>query len=243
MTFTPGWSRERAFSLGAVALLHLGLAWALVAGLAYRVMPLSSDALRVFTVTVPEPPPPVPEIVPPPAPAAREGAAAPAGRRARPSPVVARPSPVPRPQPIRAAEKPAEGAAPSSGASTAGPGPGSGGVGTGTGAGGEGSGAGGVRARLRSGTIRNRDYPRAAWRARIEGAVTVRYTVGTDGRPRGCRVTRSSGNAELDSTTCRLIEARFRYEPARNAAGEPVEAQVGWRQSWWIEGGRDPDPE
>lgn len=63
----------------------------------------------------------------------------------------------------------------------------------------------------------------------------VRFTVGIDGRARDCRVITSSGHAVLDATTCRLIEARFRYAPARDAAGQPVAEERGWRQRWWID--------
>jgi protein TonB len=59
--------------------------------------------------------------------------------------------------------------------------------------------------------------------------------VGIDGRVTRCRVTRTSGNAELDTTTCQLIERRFRYMPARDRDGNPVVSDVGWRQTWWLE--------
>ncbi|MCA1749419.1 MAG: energy transducer TonB, partial [Sphingomonadales bacterium] len=49
-----------------------------------------------------------------------------------------------------------------------------------------------------------------------------------------CVVVESSGNADLDSATCRMIRQRFRYAPARNAAGEPVADRRGWRQSWCL---------
>jgi protein TonB len=88
---------------------------------------------------------------------------------------------------------------------------------------------------LLSGAIGDRDYPRAARAARDEGIAVVRFTVGADGRARDCRVATSSGHAELDAVTCRLIEARFRYAPARDAAGQPVAEERGWRQRWWIE--------
>ncbi len=64
---------------------------------------------------------------------------------------------------------------------------------------------------------------------------TVRFTIEASGRVSGCRISRSSGDAALDSTTCRLIEARFRFRPATNARGEPVASPYGWRQSWWLE--------
>ena len=93
----------------------------------------------------------------------------------------------------------------------------------------------GTRARLLAGTINDRDYPAAAARAAIGGSVTVRFTVGTDGRARDCGVMRSSGDIALDATTCRLIQRRFRYAPARDEAGRAVESQQGWRQDWWLE--------
>jgi protein TonB len=65
--------------------------------------------------------------------------------------------------------------------------------------------------------------------------VLVRYTVGVDGRPSGCTVTQSSGNEDLDSNTCRLVEQRFRYEPARDADGRVVPDTVNGRHVWWTE--------
>jgi protein TonB len=66
----------------------------------------------------------------------------------------------------------------------------------------------------------------------------VRYVVGTDGSVGGCRVTRSSGHAELDETTCRLIEQRFRYRPARDGAGRPVPETVSRTFDWLLPLGR-----
>ena len=82
------------------------------------------------------------------------------------------------------------------------------------------------------------DYPPAARRSGVEGSVAVRYIVGTDGRVSGCRVLRSSGHAELDSTTCRLIEQRFRYRPARDFEGRPVPEPVSRTFDWMLPGRR-----
>ncbi|MDQ2893168.1 MAG: energy transducer TonB, partial [Pseudomonadota bacterium] len=108
--------------------------------------------------------------------------------------------------------------------------------GLGSGARGSGTGGGGTGARLIRGQIVNRDYPRDARRDKLGGSVTVRFTVTADGRARGCSVMQSSGVASLDATTCRLVEQRFRYAPARDAAGSPIAEQRGWRQTWWLEG-------
>lgn len=233
--------RERTASMAAVALIHVAVAYLFIAGLAYRFIPSPENALRVFAVNVPPPPLPEPER-PRSARPEREGAAAPEGRKARASPVVSLPSPVERPQPVTAAPIPRDGSESSAGAAERGVGPGSGGTGAGTGSGGQGAGSGGgggARARQIDGRIRHRDYPPGALRDRIGGTVRVRYTVGIDGRPRNCVVERWTGSIELATTTCRLIERRFRYRPALNAAGEPIPSEVGWEQIWWLENGRD----
>lgn len=99
--------------------------------------------------------------------------------------------------------------------------------------------AGGIvtRAALIKGRLKNSDYPRAARKAGAEGTVHVRFLVNPDGGVGGCTVTRSSGNAELDGTTCRLIERRFRYKPARDAQGRPTSDVIVGEQLWWIKPG------
>lgn len=87
---------------------------------------------------------------------------------------------------------------------------------------------------LVKGRLKNSDYPRAARRAGAEGTVHVRFLVNPDGGVGGCTVTRSSGHPELDSTTCRLIERRFRYRPARDVQGRPTSDVVVGEQLWWI---------
>ena len=93
-----------------------------------------------------------------------------------------------------------------------------------------------------SGRLGNSDYPRSALRAGVQGSVKVRYTVGIDGRAGGCTVIGSSGDAALDSTTCSLIEKRFRYRPARDRSGRPV-PEVVRRTYDWIIPSRSPPPD
>ena len=81
----------------------------------------------------------------------------------------------------------------------------------------------------------DRDYPETASRAKAGGEVETRFTIQPTGRVTHCRITRSSGDAALDATTCRLIEQRFRFKPATNTAGEAIASEYGWRQSWWLE--------
>jgi protein TonB len=140
--------------------------------------------------------------------------------------------------PIVAAPIPAQGDERSSGASPLpGPGTGSGGQGVGTGSGryGDGPGGGGMGPRQIKGRIRNSDYPHSAVEAGANGMVSVRYTVAIDGRVTRCIVTGSSGNADLDSTTCRLIQQRFVFHPARDAYGRPVQADIVEDHEWIME--------
>lgn len=172
-----------------------------------------------------------------------EGAAAPAAPHARPTPVAAAEPLKPLPEPeVAAAPAPGDGRTARAGAADVGitTGAGAGGIGQGSGAGLSGLGAGGggaglIRARWQAGVIRDRDYPAGASRRNAGGTVVAHFDVQPDGRVAGCRVVQSSGNPDLDATTCRLIEARFRYTPARDAAGNPVADVAGWRQDWWME--------
>ena len=234
---------DRLRSAVAVAVIHVGLAYALLFGLNVDLAREVVEPLRVFDLPpAPPPPPPVEEPRPAPAPSkAREGAAAPPALEAKASPVVASPVEVPPvlPPPVVAAVLPAEGSASKTGASDiAGLGTGAGGEGNGTGSGGagEGSGDGGIvtRAQHLQGRLTSADYPRAAGDAGAEGTVLAHFEVGTDGLVSDCRVVSSSGNAELDETTCRLIERRFRYAPARDAQGRAVPDVGGWEEVWWI---------
>ncbi len=62
----------------------------------------------------------------------------------------------------------------------------------------------------------------------------VRLSISAAGRVTACAVMRSSGRSDLDETTCRLVQRRFRFHPARNGAGEAVAGAYGWRQRWWL---------
>lgn len=225
-------ARQRAIAGGAALVAALAVGVGLLGGLDLTVVRKTGDAITAFALPMP---PPEPQAVPERKPSeAASGKASAANLRARPAPVEA-----PRPVvlPVAAAPKAGDGSEASAGASaTAGPGSGAGGRGDGLGAGGAGNGAGGAtRPVWRSGTIADRDYPKAARRARVGGEVEVRFTVETSGRATRCRVSRSSGDASLDATTCRLIEERFRFRPATDSAGRAIASDYGWRQTWWLE--------
>lgn len=66
------------------------------------------------------------------------------------------------------------------------------------------------------------NYPSAALRAAAEGAVTVQVRVTPEGRATQCEVVRSSGHESLDEGACRAVKRYARFEPARDASGQPV---------------------
>lgn len=160
-----------------------------------------------------------------------EGAA---GKKAEPTEVVV-PEPkqvLPAKSPVVAAPIAGTGSASTAGAATAGTGPGAGGSGTGRGGGG--SGGGGSEAQWISGGLENSDYPRAALRNKLQGRVSVRFTVLVSGRITNCRITASSGSPLLDATTCRLLTERLRFRPATNSAGVPIQSELGSDYTWGI---------
>lgn len=248
--------RDRLKSAIGVAAIHGLLGYVFITGLGAQFVSQVSDELKLFDVT--EEPPPPPAVAAPPdkaeakvaKPKDPEGAASPANLRDTPTEIMA-PEPMIRlevPPPITAAPAPGQGNAASAGAADIrGPGTGSGGQGTGLGSGLSGSGTGGggggggrpSHARWISGSIRDSDYPRRAFEAGIGGTVYLQFVVETDGRVSDCEVTRSSGSRELDSTTCRLLEQRLRYRPARDARGRPVPELVRGEHEWVTRRGPD----
>jgi protein TonB len=247
MPFTHPPLQDRAkAAFGAAALQGL-MAYALIFGLATNVPAIVRENLTLIAVL--EPPPPPPErLRPHPVQNTRpEGRASPPNLRSRATDIVA-PRPVialPVPPPVIAALKPGIGMDPTTGsADIPGPGTGAGGEGDGTGSGGagdgDGSGGSGSPPRWVRGRLRDSDYPRGLGEEGIEGTVSVRYAVEPDGRVTDCVVTRSSGSAELDDTTCRLIEQRFRYAPSRDRSGRPQRSFIVENHSWIV---RDEPPE
>jgi protein TonB len=229
--------RQKALSGGGAMIAVLAVGIGLASGLDLGVVRTVGDAITA--ITIPAPPPVREDIAPAMAPSDKApGKASAANRQAKAAVVTAPPSKLPPiAPPIAAAPRPGAGHEASAGATPRpGAGSGAGGRGDGTGAGGSVSGTGGgTKAVWRSGTIRDRDYPRDARRARAGGEVEVRFTIEATGLVSGCRITRSSGDASLDETTCRLIGERFLFKPATNAAGEAISSLYGWRQSWWLE--------
>ena len=127
------------------------------------------------------------------------------------------------------------GAANTSGARDQGDGTGASGEGSGTGSGDGGGGIGGGLASgpsVRSGEVNSaRDFPvpEGGRQTRFGKSVTVVFTVTLDGRARNCSVARTSVDPATTALACPLVIEKVRFNPARNRAGEPVEARYGYR--------------
>lgn len=226
-----------------IVILHvlaiLGLIRAFAPDFAGSVIEQASSLVS-FNVEEPPPPPePAPEPSPDPSPEPDEGASGEVGEEAVPREVTA-PEPViilPSPSPVPIV--PATGTENDSGARDRGEGTGAGGPGDGTGSGRSGSGQGGApvtRPVKIAGDINDAaDYPVPPGGRGIRSgeSVTVAMTVTVDGRATDCHVIEPSPDPVADRITCELAVERFRFRPAVNAAGQPVPASYGWRQSWF----------
>lgn len=225
-----GW-QQRAKSLAGVITIHVAIGYALVFGLGTDVAKSVTAGFKVINLSPQQPPEPVPAEKPA---EALQEAASPENLRAAPTEIV-----VPEPEikleiksPVTAAPVAGPGKDNRAGASDqAGPGFGSGGQGDGYGGGGIASGP-----RHLSGALTRKDIPRSVWRAGNRGNVVAHFTVGADGRASDCRIRQTSGHPDLDAITCRLIERRFRFEPARDRQGRAVARPYGWLQEWWKDG-------
>lgn len=203
-------SGSRIIAIIIVALLHIGLGYALVTGLAMNVV--KEAVKRVTTVDIEEPPPPEEEPPPPPP-----------DQPVPPPPIVAPPPPInlsttpppvktvttpPPPAPVftRAAQPPAPpppAPPPPPPSQARGVSP---------------DNPGRWAARIQS------NYPSRAIREEAEGTVRMTITVDARGRVSACTVTGSSGNSSLDDAACKGMQRYARYNPALNDAGNPISA-------------------
>lgn len=258
-------TQDRLKSAAAVVVFHALLGYALIAGLGFDLVRPVEQRLKLFDIPTEMPPPPIEAATPPPveskqraerikpAPKDPEGAAAPPNLKASPTQIVApkRAVVLEVKTPVVAAPVAGPGAEASAGASTkAGPGTGAGGFGTGLGSGafGEGTGGGGgggrvSRPRCLRCELPDSVLPRRLREINLNAVVGISFTIQPDGRVRPCRVVRSSGDRELDAITCREIERRYRYRPARDEWGRPVAFVLNGPHAWdlrveadrWIE--------
>ena len=206
-------STSRMVSIGAVALLHIGVGYALVTGLAYDAAKQAYEDLKTFDVQEdkppePEKPPPPPEkldIPPPPkvtAPPPVNTAPMMTTNTMQITPAAPpAPPPPPPPPPPPATPQKAVGASPKGQ-------PGS--------------------------WATTDDYPPSALRNQEQGVTGFRLEVGTDGRATSCSITKSSGSSTLDDATCRLVPRRARFNPAKDSSGNAITDTYNGRIRWQI---------
>jgi len=230
-----------ALAASAVVAMIAGM---LIFGL--RVVRVPEGSATLISIDLrPRPSPPEPEREQarrPPRPSqasAPRGAPAPPNLRNQATQVVVPPPRLvlPLPAPIVVATQAGTGNAASSGvADRPGPGTGAGGAGNGFGGGGDGGEGEGVVTGPRqvAGKLRFSDMPEELLGPGEAASVAVRFTVGTDGRVSDCGVAKPSGKPGIDALACRLIEKRFRFRPARDAAGRRVPAVVVETHNWRV---------
>jgi protein TonB len=78
------------------------------------------------------------------------------------------------------------------------------------------------------------DYPARALREERQGTTGFRVAYDASGKPTGCDVTSSSGHADLDDLTCKLIMRRARFTPGKDRAGNPTAGSYSSRVKWQI---------
>ena len=208
-------SSNRTAAIIIVALIHIGLGYALVTGLAYNVIKQTAEKMKTFDVED-EPPPPEEEPPPPPekteVPPPPQVVAPPPIVRTNvaPPPIVSTPvAPPPVITPRATPAPPAPPAPPPPRVSQA--------------------------ARAKGNLVAlfsTDDYPQSAIRNEEQGTTSVRLTIGTDGRVTGCDITGSSGSGALDSATCSILRRRARFTPAKDQAGNPITDTYSQRIRW-----------
>jgi TonB family protein len=91
------------------------------------------------------------------------------------------------------------------------------------------------RATPTGGYIDDNDYPSQFYSQGIGGNVVMRWDTDPTGRVRRCKIVRSSGWPVLDAYTCKLLTARWEYDPARDETGAKIwdsrMQHIGWRPS------------
>lgn len=80
------------------------------------------------------------------------------------------------------------------------------------------------------------DYPAAALKDGRMGRAHVRLRVTDTGAVTECSVLRSSGSAELDAATCKVLSERAKFEPAQDVDGKATRGIVVTAVHWMLMG-------
>jgi protein TonB len=207
-------SGNRTLAIIFVAVIQLGLGYAIITGLAYNVIKKTVQDLKTFNVEEqpppPEPPPPppkdMPDVPPPPiTPPSIVNVAPPTPTittvTAPPPPVYVpplAPAPPPPPPPPRKTQS-----------------------------------ATSAKGDLRT-LFSTDDYPPSALAAGAGGTAMAELTIGADGRVTGCNLIKSTGNSALDSATCNILRRRAKFTPARDSNGNATGDTIRTPPITWV---------
>ena len=72
------------------------------------------------------------------------------------------------------------------------------------------------------------DYPSRALREDREGTTGFRVTIDDNGRVASCSIVSSSGHADLDEATCKLVTRRARFRKPSDGYGSVYSNRVRW---------------
>lgn len=198
---------RRAISITGVVLVHAALGYALVTGLAYKVIRERITVLWAEQIDAPKIPPPLPKQPPK---TKQDPVTVPEKIEVPTQPTAGREQWTPQKdagleQPAKPTEKPVLPVL----ARTA-----------------------QVKGD-RTSWVTTEDYPASSIRDGEEGKVAISVGVGVNGRVTSCQVTKSSGYLALDEATCRYYAKRARFAPALTADGIAVESSyadgIRWR--------------
>lgn len=206
--------RDRPVALAAVIAIHAGIGLVLVQSLSFVRIVADDPPFVGISIEDEVPPPPVDDVVPPDNTPAETIEYAPKPPiDVTPTRPAISPLDVPPPQlPIDLTPKPRPTFTPSLGFDPVGAKP----------------------RNNPAGWVTNNDYPARDIRQEHEGVTGFRVVVGTDGRVKSCEITSSSGFAGLDRATCRNVERRARFEPAKDANGDKVVGTYSHKVLWQI---------
>ena len=76
------------------------------------------------------------------------------------------------------------------------------------------------------------DYPIKAIQNEEQGTVAFKLTIDRRGRINRCDIIGSSGSEALDEATCKILERRARFVPAKDSAGNAVPDEFSSRIRW-----------
>ncbi|AMO99483.1 tonB family C-terminal domain protein [Collimonas arenae] len=222
MDFTPDGHNptRKLVGVSVVILMHVLIVYALLTGLARKVVEVIQQPVMTSIIDEikppPPPPPPPPKYTPPPPKTA-----------APPPPYVPPPEVKVQPQPQEntiaavTSVKPASNELPTS---VAQPAPAA--------AAQPAAGPAHTSARV-AGNCEKPEYPRTSLRNEEEGTVNVRLVIGVDGRVVDAIIEKSSGFKDLDRATLKAWSL-CHFTPAK-ADGEPVQSSVRMEYVWKLE--------